>query len=57
MKKDLFVVVLNKFDVNEVSIWSFKKHAFVDRLFTLRTVQKKFTNNKLCRYYRRGLRL
>ena len=57
MKKDLFVVVLNKFDVNEVSIWSFKKRAFVDRLFTLRIVQKKFTNNKLCRYYRRGLRL
>ena len=32
------VGVLNKFDANGVSILNFKKHAFVDRVFTLMLV-------------------
>ena len=35
------VAVLNKFDANEVSILSFKKHAFADRIFTLMLVYGK----------------
>ena len=32
------VGVLNKFDANGVSILNFKKHSFVDRVFTLMLV-------------------
>ena len=35
------VDVLNKFDANSVSILSFKKHAFADRIFTLILVYRK----------------
>ena len=35
------VAVLNKFDANGVSILSFKKHAFADRIFTLMLVYRK----------------
>lgn len=35
------VAVLNKLDVNGVSIFSFRKHAFANRLFTLMLVYKK----------------
>ena len=35
------VAVLIKFDTNEVSITSFKKHAFADRIFTLMLVYRK----------------
>ena len=35
------VAVLNKFDANGVSILSFKKHAFADRVFTLTLVSRK----------------
>ena len=35
------VAVLNKFDVNGVSILSFKKHVFADRIFTLILVYRK----------------
>ena len=35
------VAVLNKFHANGVSIFSFKKHAFVDRIFTLMLVYRK----------------
>ena len=35
------VAVLNKFDANRVSILSFKKHAFGDRVFTLMLVYRK----------------
>ena len=35
------VAVSNKFDSNGVSILSFKKHAFTDRVFTLMLVYKK----------------
>ena len=37
--------ILDKFDANEVSIFSFKKNAFVDRVFTL-----MFTENNPCRF-------
>ena len=35
------VAVLNKFDANRVSILSFKKHAFANRVFTLMLVYRK----------------
>ena len=35
------VALLNKFDGNGVSILSFKKHAFADRIFTLMLVYRK----------------
>ena len=35
------VAVLDKFDVNGVSIFSFKKHAFPNRVFTLMLVYRK----------------
>ena len=35
------VVVLDKFDTNGVSIFSFKKHAFANRVFTLMLVYRK----------------
>ena len=35
------VVVLNKFDANGVSILSFKKHAFANRIFNLMLVYRK----------------
>ena len=35
------VVILHKFDANGVSIFSFKKHAFVDRVFTLMLFYRK----------------
>ena len=35
------VVVLDKFDTNGVSIFSFKKHAVVNRVFTLMLVYRK----------------
>ena len=35
------VAVVDKFDTNGVSIFSFKKHAFVDRVFTLMLVYRK----------------
>ena len=35
------VAVLNKFDAHGVSILSFKKHAFADRVFTLMLVYRK----------------
>ena len=35
------VAVLNKLDANGVSILSFKKHAFADRVYTLMLVYKK----------------
>ena len=34
------VAILDKFNANGVSIFSFKKHAFVDKLFTLILVYK-----------------
>ena len=45
VKKTLFQMILSqqffKFDANVVSIFSFKKHAFVDRVFTLMLVYRK----------------
>ena len=35
------VAVLDEFDSNRVSIFSFKKHAFADRVFTLMLVYRK----------------
>ena len=35
------VAVIDKFDANGVSIFSFNKHAFVDRVFTLMLVYRK----------------
>ena len=35
------VAVLNKFDANGVSVLSFRKHAFADRVFTLMLVYRK----------------
>ena len=65
------VAVLNKFDANGVSILSFKKHAFANRVFTLMLVYRKqsthmkqffsdvaiFTGKKFHRYYSRELQL
>ena len=39
-RKNTFAV-LDKFDVNWVSIFSFKKHAYADRIFTLILVSIK----------------
>ena len=35
------VAILNNFDSNGVSIFSLKKHAFADRVFTLMLVSRK----------------
>ena len=35
------VTILDKFDVNEVHIFSLKKHTFADRAFTLKLVYRK----------------
>ena len=57
------IAVLNKFDANGVSILSFKKHAFADRIFTSMHIKEFFSNVAIFtskifhRYYSRGLQL
>ena len=60
------VALLNKFDENGKSIFSFKKHVFADRVFTLMLVYRVymlvsdvpiFTSNKFHRYSSRRLQL
>ena len=59
------VAVLNKIDANGVSVLTFKKNAFSNRVFTLMLVYRKqsmhmnaiFTSNTFYRYYIRGLEL
>ena len=38
---DVEMIVLNKLDANEVSIFNFKKHVFAGKVFTLMLVQRK----------------
>ena len=51
------ITVLDKFDINEVSIFSLKKNGFTNRVFRIFSVNAIFNSSKFHRYYSRGLQL